>query len=71
MSDNHQGIQTKQSCIAINQEKYGDNDRVDGMFGRKWNKWQQNKWVEQLSKQIEGRADEIYEDGDAYRGLVR
>ena len=63
----------KQSIPALRfiGKKYGDNDRVNGMFGSKWNEWWQNGWFDILTKQIGVHVDEIYEDGDAYLGLMR
>jgi len=52
-------------------KKYGDNDRVDGMFGAKWGEWFQNGWFGIIEKQISINIREIYEDGDAYIGLMR
>ena len=52
-------------------KKYGDNDRVDGMFGAKWEDWHTNGLFNAIEKQINGNQKEIYEDGDAYIGLMR
>ena len=52
-------------------KKYGDSDRVDGMFGAKWGEWFQNGWFDVIEKQIDKKIIEIYEDGDAYIGLMR
>jgi hypothetical protein len=52
-------------------KKYGDNDRVNGTFGSKWNEWWQNGWFDILTKQIGMTFDESHEDGDAYLGLMR
>jgi hypothetical protein len=52
-------------------KKYGNDDRVDGMFGTKSNEWWQNGWFDVLTKCVEAGAPEIYEDGDAYLGLMR
>jgi hypothetical protein len=34
-------------------KKYGDSDRVNGMFGSKWNEWWQNGWFDILEKHID------------------
>ena len=52
-------------------KKYGNEDRVDGMFGAKWGEWFQNGWFDVIEKQIECPLNETYEDGDAYIGLMR
>jgi predicted transcriptional regulator YdeE len=52
-------------------KKYGDKDRVDGMFGKHWGDWHQNGWFGILEKQMAGNLKTIYEDGDAYIGLMR
>ena len=31
-------------------KKYGDEDRVDGLFGTKWGEWFDSSWFEQLEK---------------------
>lgn len=52
-------------------KKYGDSDRVDGGFGAKWGEWFGNGWFTAIEKQIGISVKEIYEDGDAYIGLMR
>lgn len=52
-------------------KKYGDADRVNGMFGVKWGEWFQNGWFEIIEKQINGNPGDICEDGGAYIGLMR
>jgi hypothetical protein len=52
-------------------KKYGDKDRVDGMFGKYWGDWHQNGWFGVLESQGNGNLKTIYEDGDAYIGLMR
>ena len=52
-------------------KKYGDDDRVNGTFGAKWGRWFENGWFETIEKQTEGYLKEVYEDGDAYIGLMR
>jgi hypothetical protein len=52
-------------------KKYGDKDRIDGMFGKHWGDWHQNGWFGTIENQINGGVKTIYEDGDAYIGLMR
>jgi len=52
-------------------KKYGDNDRIDGMFGKHWENWFQNGWFDLIEKQTNKELKSIYEDGDAYIGLMR
>ena len=51
-------------------KKYGDEDRVNGMFGAKWGEWFENGWFETLEGHIGNPADTC-EDGGAYIGLMR
>ncbi|MDR0324675.1 MAG: hypothetical protein LBI19_01095 [Oscillospiraceae bacterium] len=52
-------------------KKYGNADRVEGMFGAKWGEWFQNGWFGILEKQMTESFKETYADGDAYIGLMR
>jgi len=52
-------------------KKYGDSDRVNGMFGAKWGDWFEKGWFDAIEKQIAGSLKAVYEDGDAYIGLMR
>lgn len=52
-------------------KKYGDEDRIDGSFGAKWGEWFNNGWFDVIEKQVNVSIKEIYEDGDAYIGLMR
>lgn len=52
-------------------KKYGDSDRVFGDFGAKWGEWFSNSWFAIIEKQTSTSLKEIYEDGDAYIGLMR
>ena len=52
-------------------KKYSDKDRIDGSFGAKWGEWFGNDWFRVIEKQIDVDVKEIYEDGDAYIGLMR
>jgi predicted transcriptional regulator YdeE len=51
-------------------KKYGDADRIDGTFGAKWGEWHENGWFGIIEKQMDNFMD-VYEDGDAYIGLMR
>ena len=52
-------------------KKYGDEDRVNGSFGSQWGEWFENARFEAIEKQYSGKLADIYEDGDAYIGLMR
>ncbi|MCL2665435.1 MAG: hypothetical protein FWE82_07475 [Defluviitaleaceae bacterium] len=52
-------------------KKYEDGDRVNGSFGAKWGEWFANGWFGEIERQIDGDMKNIYEDGDAYIGLMR
>ena len=52
-------------------KKYGDSDRVNGNFGKLWDDWFSSGWFDQLEKKMNGNLKSIYEDGDAYIGLMR
>ncbi|MCL2352178.1 MAG: hypothetical protein FWC55_06560 [Firmicutes bacterium] len=53
-------------------KKYGDEDREGGGFGAKWGLFFENGWLGVLERSAGGRnVKEIYEDGDAYIGLMR
>ena len=52
-------------------KKYGDGDRVNGMFGSKWSEWSQNGWFDILERLTGVNINEIYQDSDAYLGLMR
>jgi hypothetical protein len=52
-------------------KKYGDNDRVDGMFGKYWDEFFQNEWWALIAKHSDKDMKVLYEDGDAYIGLMR
>ena len=59
----------KQSVPALRfiGKKYGDS--ANG-FGAMWQEWFENGWFNIIEKQIDGKTKEIYEDGDAYIGLI-
>ena len=52
-------------------KKYVNGDRIDGHFGAKWDEWHENGWFGVIEKQTGGSFKDIYEDGDAYIGLMR
>ena len=52
-------------------KKYGDIDRVNGMFYKQWEEWFQNKWFDIIAKQTDRDLKTMYEDDDAYIGLMR
>ena len=52
-------------------KKYNDSDRMNGTFSLKWREWFENNWFEVIEKQIDKSIKGIYEDGDAYIGLMR
>jgi hypothetical protein len=52
-------------------KKYGDKDRIDGMFGKYWGDWHSNGWFDIIKKQFGGDLKNLYEDGDASIGLMR
>ncbi|MBE5963108.1 MAG: hypothetical protein E7256_17305 [Lachnospiraceae bacterium] len=51
-------------------KKYGNEDRVDGMYGYHWGKWFENGWFERI-EEAAGKHKELYQDGDAYIGLMK
>lgn len=51
--------------------KYGDKDRVDGGFGYKWGEWFENNRFVQLETLEKDEFKSIYEDAEAYIGLMR
>ena len=52
-------------------KKYGDKDRVDGMFGKYWDDFHKNGWLDVIKKQTAIDMKTLYEDGDACIGLMR
>ena len=52
-------------------KKYGDKDRVNGGFGKFWDEWFKNGWFEKIENLANKNLKSIYEDGDAYIGLMR
>jgi AraC-like DNA-binding protein/predicted transcriptional regulator YdeE len=51
-------------------KKYGDEDRVNGLFSAKWDEWHQNGWFADIEK-APGFNTVFIEDADAYIGLMR
>jgi len=49
-------------------KRYGDEDRVDGGFGKQWGEWHENGWFKLLEDACP-KAD--FEDADAHIGLMR
>ncbi len=54
-------------------KKYGDEDRVDGMFGYHWGQWFENGWFQVIEEAAGGRDSlaSLYEDGTAVLGFMR
>lgn len=54
-------------------KKYGDSDRQNGNFSAKWGEWHTNGWFDRLEQATGGSTAlrALYEDGDAYVGLMR
>ncbi|MCL2462964.1 MAG: hypothetical protein FWF44_09885 [Defluviitaleaceae bacterium] len=51
--------------------KYGDEDRVDGGFGKQWGEFFENGWFSALEGLAGGDPKGTCEDGDSYVGLMR
>lgn len=51
-------------------KKYGNSDRIDGMFGKYCGDWFLNGWFYLLAKQTDKDLKLMYEDGDAYIRLI-
>jgi len=52
-------------------KRYGDDDRVNGMFGAKWGEWFEHDWFGMIEKQAGVDLKGMYEDGGSYIGLMR
>lgn len=52
-------------------KKYGDSDRVNGGFGKQWGDWFEQGLFGIIEAKIKGSLKTVYEDGDAYIGLMR
>lgn len=51
--------------------KYGDADRVNGMFGWVWGQWFEQGRFETLERKLEEEFQFVYPDWSAYIGLMR
>ena len=62
----------KQSAGAMRfiGKRYTDADRVNGMFGAKWDEWMKNGWLDTIRAGA-GSVEGICADGDAPVGLMR
>lgn len=54
-------------------KKYGDPDRVEGMFGYHWMQWTNNGWFDIIVDAAGGKEtlQSLYEDGTASLGFMR
>jgi len=52
-------------------KKYGESDRAEGSFAAKWGEWFENGWFGVIENAAGGSIASVYEDGDAYIGLMR
>ncbi|WP_276358436.1 AraC family transcriptional regulator [Cohnella caldifontis] len=54
-------------------KKYGDADRVDGMFGYHWKQWMNNGWFQTIEDAAGGKESlqSLYEDGSSVLGFMR
>lgn len=54
-------------------KKYGDDDRVDGMFAYHWREWINNGWFQLIGDAAGGMESlaSLYEDGMASLGFMR
>ena len=50
-------------------KKYGESDSVNG-FGALWSKWFESGRFGIIEGRIDGKAEDTYEDGGAYIGLI-
>lgn len=51
-------------------KKYGDEDRVDGLFGARWGDWHQNNWFADIEN-APGSNTTFFEDAGGCIGLMR
>lgn len=60
-------------AVKLIGKKYGDADRVDGMFGCHWKHWMDNGWFQIIEDAAGGRDvfQTLYEDGTAALGYMR
>ena len=52
-------------------KKYGNEDRINGSYGKLWDDWFKNGRFEKIEKLADKNLKSVYEDGDAYIGLMR
>ena len=52
-------------------KKYGDEDRVDGGFGKQFGEWHEKGWFAIIEKLMSEDLKAVYEDADAHMGLMR
>jgi predicted transcriptional regulator YdeE len=52
-------------------KKYGDKDRVDGMYSKYWGEWDKNAWWDVVKKQCAIDIKNLYEGADTGIGLMR
>lgn len=60
-------------AVKLIGKKYGDADRVDGMFSYRWMQWMSNGWFQTIEDAAGGREtlQSLYEDGTAALGFMR
>lgn len=60
-------------AVKLIGKKYGDADRVDGMFGYHWMQWIDNGWFQKIEDAAGGKEhfQSLYEDGTAALGFMR
>ncbi len=60
-------------AVKLIGRKYGDADRVDGMFGYHWMQWMDNGWFQTIEVAAGGKESlqSLYEDGTAALGFMR
>ena len=52
-------------------KKYGNNDRVNGMFGKHWGDWYENGWFGIIENLIDFNMNTLFENGNDNIGLMR
>src|SRR5690606_27230883 len=60
-------------AVKLIGKKYGDADRVDGMYGYHWKQWLENGWFQIIEDAVGGSEvfENLYEDGTAALGFMR
>lgn len=60
-------------AIKLIGKKYGDADRVDGMYGYHWLQWMEKGWLQIIEDAAGGKESlqALYEDGTACLGFMR